>query len=284
MKRLIITLLLTVSAISLIAQDTLTAITEPRTVVSNRYAFSLGELKIADPSLSNQEYKGLIYALEGRHGAFYPSQPQRVSWLVYDRWQYGSLINASYSALTSYFAANLGFGTNCHWHFGKHFGVAAGGIVDFYGAYKSQSRNVNNIGSGDLQLNLLASAAVNGHWQWRKFALQAQYSVATPLIGAFFLPELGQSYYEIYENLPDGLNNIVHFASFHNFQSVKGDAAINLIFSGFTLNLSFRHNHQWWQANNQNCYRKELSGQIGTTIDLELRCGRKSQPLNSVIF
>jgi hypothetical protein len=91
---------------------------------------------------------------------------------------------------------------------------------------------------------------------------------STPLIGGMFVPEMGQSYYEIYLGLPSALNDVAHFSSFHNRQGIKGNLSVNFILPTVTLFVGMTHNHQWWQGNNMIFYVKELSGQIGIALNL----------------
>jgi hypothetical protein len=234
----------------------------------NRYAINIGEMAITDHYLSNQEYKGLSLGLDAYHTAYYNGSDSCVSWLVYDHWRYGRLINASYSAMIQYIGGNAGFASYYNWHPTTGLKLMAGGAIDIYGAFKNQSRNVNNPASGDIQINLMASVAAQYKLTWNKWALSFDYMASTPLIGGMFVPEMGQSYYEIYLNLPQSLNDVIHFTSFHNRQGIKGNLSINFVLPTVTLSVGMTHNHQWWQANHMNFYLKEFSGQVGIALNL----------------
>lgn len=252
--------------------------------VSNKWTFSLGNIKLADSYLSNQEYSGLAYGLKGQHGAYYHNTTQ-VSWHFFEKIKAGQLINASYSAAILYGSANIGFGS--HYIFKdifKGFSIKTGAIIDAYAGIKYQNRNVNNPVSSDIQLQLLASLAAEYCYVWKNFGLHFGYSLSAPILGGMFIPQMGQSYYEIYLDNYSNLNKVVHFSSFHNMYGINGLLSCNLIFKGFTLNLSFNHNTRKWNGNNLNFYTKELAGEIGTTIDIVYRNGRKSQPQKSVLF
>lgn len=276
MKKIINLLICILLTISINAQND--------NIVSHQYTFSFGEMRLADTYLSNQEYSGYTYKLGARQGAFYSAENQNVSWEVYEKAAYGRLINASYSALIYYYSLNLGYASYYHWRPIENLTLSAGGAVDVFGAYKDQSRNVNNIASGDLQLQAKAIAAAQYSLQWKNFALNLQYSASTPFLGGMFVPGMGQSYYDIYLHLPEVLSDIVHFTSFHNNLGLEGNFSVNMIFKNFTLYTGFTHNNQKWSANNLNFYTNELSGYIGTTIDIIYKCGRNSQPHNSTLF
>jgi hypothetical protein len=234
----------------------------------NRYAINIGEMAITDHYLSNQEYKGLSLGLDAYHTAYYNDSDSCVSWLVYDHWRYGQLINASYSAMIQYIGGNAGFASHYNWHPIKGLKLMAGGAIDIYGALKNQSRNVNNPSSGDIQLNLMASVGAQYKLSWKRWALSFDYMASTPLIGGMFVPEMGQSYYEIYTNIPKSLNDVVHFTSLHNRQGIRGNLSLNFTLPTVTLFIGMTHNHQWWHANNLSFYVHELSGQIGLALNL----------------
>ena len=234
----------------------------------NRWAVNVGEMAISDHFLSNQEYKGLSLGLDAYHTAYYNGSDSCVSWLVYDHWRYGQLINASYSAMIQYIGGNAGFASHYNWHPIRGLRLMAGGSVDIYGAIKNQTRNVNNPSSGDIQLYLMASVGAQYKLSWKRWALSLDYMASTPLIGGMFVPEMGQSYYEIYTNLPSAFNDVAHFTSLHNRQGVRGNLSVNFTLPTVTLFIGMTHNHQWWHANYMNFYVKELSGQVGIALNL----------------
>ena len=100
----------------------------------NRWAVNVDEMAITDHYLSNQEYKGFTLGLEAYHTAYYKGSDSCVSWLVYDQWRYGQLINSSYSAMIQYIGGNAGFASHYNWHPIKGLKLIAGGAIDIYGA------------------------------------------------------------------------------------------------------------------------------------------------------
>lgn len=249
-------------------------------ILSTKYAFSVGTIKMADHNLSNQEYSGIVYGLQFSQGQYYKNK--NVSWNIHEQIRYSHPLNASKSAYITYLGINIGFGSYYNLKL-NNFKFKLGGYIDIYEGAKYQSRNVNNIFSNDLQLQLLANITAQYHYTWNKFGLLVQYQMATPLIGCMFIPEMGQSYYEVYKYLSENLEDVVHFTSFHNRQGYKGNLTLNFLFKGFTLYTGFIHHFDYWHQNDLYFYNKELSGQIGVIVDLEFRCGLKSQPDNSVI-
>ena len=235
---------------------------------NNRFAINIGEMSITDHYLSNQEYKGLSLGLDINHTNYYNNTDNRISWQVYDHWRYGQLINPSYTAMIQYIGGNAGFASHYNWHPIKGLRLKAGTTIDIYGALKNQSRNINNPISSDIQLNLMASIGTEYYIKWKKWTLSLDYLATTPLLGGMFIPDTGQSYYEIYLGMPQSINDVAHFTSLHNRQGIKGNLSINFILPTVTIFVAMNHNHQWWNANNMSFYIKELSGQIGIALNL----------------
>jgi hypothetical protein len=110
--------------------------------------------------------------------------------------------------MIEYIGGNAGFSSYYNWQPIRGLRLMAGGSVDIYGAIKNQTRNVNNPSSGDIQVNLMASVGAQYKLSWKRWALSFDYMASTPLIGGMFVPELGQSYYEIF-SLGHYDNNVV---------------------------------------------------------------------------
>ena len=149
---------------------------------------------------------------------------------------------------------------------------------------KYLARNVNNIASADLALMLHIGGTARYNLEFNKFTLGFQYQVSTPALGVMFVPQMGQSYYELYLNLPDGLDKVTHFASFHNRAGVDGNFSIDLMFTGFTLRLGSYQQYLQWHANNLYFHKAQLSGYIGMVIDLNLFSGMQSRGKNSINY
>ncbi len=253
-------------------------------LLNNSWAFRVGRVKIFDQYLSPQEYKGTGYAWAATHGMYYPKTDYRVSWSVYETFRYANTVNASMSAMIMYLSAEIGFGSYYHWRPVKNLTLQAGGAIEAAGGVKYQSRNVNNPGSGDIALTLLAVAKVRYDIPLRPLTISLQYDVSTPVIGCMFIPEWGQSYFEIYEHMKESLPDVVKLSSFHNKTGADGHFKIDLIFSGFTLRAGLVHENRWWHGNGLHFYSNNIFGEIGTVVDLQMLCGRKALKRSPVLL
>lgn len=238
-------------------------------VVRSWWSVGVGTVTAADTYLSNQLYKGVSIDLHARHVGRYRGADRRVEWEMYDSWRYSPmLINASHSAAYMYGGLHIGYGSYYTWNLVDNLVLKAGGAVDLHGAVRYQTRNVNNIASADIEAQLMAGGGIAWHKVWRRFRLGLFYDIKIPVMGAMFVPQMGQSYYELYLSLPKGLSDVIHFASFHNRQGVNGKLGVELDFGRGTLFFSLDHDFQLWQANNILVYNNSLSGHIGFALNL----------------
>lgn len=96
-------------------------------------------------------------------------------------------------------------------------------------------RNSNNPGSLKTSVNLNVSAMAIYNWNNLTF----RWQVSSPLVGAFFSPEYGHSYYEIFTLGND--KGTVHFGSFHNQLSLRNYFTIDIPVN----NLTIRTGYMW---------------------------------------
>lgn len=234
----------------------------------NNWSVSAGETRLYEPTLSQQQYKGWSLGFRGEHYNFYHNKTS-VEWLFRDQFRYGSLINASSSAMIDYFSVDFLYGTHYVFRPLKGFDIRLGGAVQLFGDLKNQSRNVNNIASGNVSLNLLATLSFAYDVRITpNFRLGAYYGLETPLVGCRFAPHYGESYYEIYLRLPD-LSRNVAFTSLHNHQALAGNLRLNFTFRDKgVLFLAFTHDHDYFRYSNSIFYVNNLSGSVGFALRL----------------
>lgn len=111
-------------------------------------------------------------------------------------------------------------------------GAQAGGLLGFI----YNTRNGNNPATGKFHLNLKLSAMASYSVKIKSQALLFRYQLSTPFAGIMYSPQFGQSYYEI--ALGDN-EDLVHFASFHNYLAVKNRLSMEIPLSWVTFRLDF---------------------------------------------
>ena len=98
------------------------------------------------------------------------------------------------------------------------------------------TRNGNNPATGKAHIDLSLSAIVNYKLKIRSQPISLRNQLSIPFIGAMYSPQFGQSYYEIGLGATD---NLVHFASFHNYFSARNMLSAEIPLKAFTLLFSY---------------------------------------------
>ncbi len=253
----------------------LVAYSEESGLLHNAWNMRVGEMRLADTYISPLEYKGLAFTLSAEHGRRYRALPESLKWSVDHNWTYGKLYNPAYSGLVTYYGANVGYNTLYTWDLAKGLEVGAGGSMEASGGVKSIPRNVNNVSSVDVSVQLLAAVDIRYVVRTRAVDLRFEYEVLSPVIGGMFVPQYGQSYWSLYESLPHSLSETLHFTSVHNMYGAKGEFIFDMAFRNFTLRTSFMHEHTYWGANELRYYRKNLMGGIGIEMNTEVFFGKE---------
>lgn len=141
-------------------------------------------------------------------------------------------------SLQNFFQANLGYTHNkvennntfsglVNWNYGLHynfpitanFKLLAGGLADINGGFAYNLRNGNNPAQARAYVNLDASGMAIWNLRVKNFPLTLRYQINLPIMGVMFMPNYGQSYYEIFTL--DNRSGVIHFTSLHNQPSLR---------------------------------------------------------------
>lgn len=112
----------------------------------------------------------------------------------------------------------------------------AGGQANGLLGFVYNSRNGNNPATGKAHINLNLSAIAAYRFNIKSQAIFLRYQINLPFVGVLFSPEFGQSYYEI--GLGDN-NQLAHFASFHNYLSMRNIVSVEVPVNRFAFRLSY---------------------------------------------
>jgi hypothetical protein len=113
-------------------------------------------------------------------------------------------------------------------------GTQAGGLLGFV----YNTRNGNNPATGKAHLNLSLSAMAAYQLKIKSQPVHFRYQLNLPFAGIMYAPHFGQSYYEI------GLgntNDLIHFASFHNYLSIRNMLSVEIPMHTLILRLAYSH-------------------------------------------
>ncbi|EGF52055.1 DUF3316 domain-containing protein [Bacteroides fluxus] len=181
--------------------------------------YGAGLTNVFDTYLSPQEYTGVDFRISRES-------------IRMTNWMNGRI------SLQSFFQANLGYTHNkvdnnnafsglANWNYGLHyhfpitsnFKLLAGGLADINGGFVYNLRNGNNPAQARAYINLDASGMAIWNLRIKSCPLTLRYQINLPLIGVMFMPNYGQSYYEIFTL--GHWNGVINFTSLHNQPSLR---------------------------------------------------------------
>lgn len=213
-------------------------------VVNQSTLFGVGSMILTDTYLSPLQYNGLSLSVfyERLNGTsiFDGKMLMQQQFLLQ-----GASTDNPISNSNSYFA-NIDYHLHGYYLILKTesfrlFG-GAGTELSVGGIYNV--RNSNNPAQLKISVNL--NASLLAFYKWKMLTLRWQ--VSSPLIGAFFSPEYGQSYYEIFVLGND--SRVVHFATPSNQRGLRNYITVDYPIGKLTVRAGYLRNYYRTEVNN----------------------------------
>ncbi|MDL2322842.1 DUF3316 domain-containing protein [Bacteroidales bacterium OttesenSCG-928-A17] len=211
---------------------------EPVSLVYQSSMIGYGKSSVYDTYLSPIEYKGNDIGL-------YHEQ-MKMTGLLSGNVSAQHLLNINFSwgdnetGTATNYTGFLDYAYGLHYKFEPidklqlFAGSQANGLLGFV----YNSRNGNNPAAGKAHINLNLSAIASYRFNIKSQPIFVRYQLNIPFLGAMFSPEFGQSYYEI--SLGDQ-DQLAHFASFHNYLSIRNIVSVEVPVNRFTFRLSYQN-------------------------------------------
>lgn len=153
---------------------------------------------------------------------------------------FGWAYNASYSNLMYSLGINGGWGACYNWKWrNRGIELFLGPYVDLDWKNKLHSSHVNKPYSADLAINLCALGGTSWTFEANKMTFRLRYLVQMNLIGAEYMPDYWQSYYEMAE----GVLGKIQFASVWNHRHLKHELTFDMQLWHSTWRIGFTHTY-----------------------------------------
>jgi len=112
-------------------------------------------------------------------------------------------------------------------------GASVGGMLGFM--YNTQGSNNSIAIHADIDLNLSAAALYTLYL--RNYPITFRYQIDAPIAGVLFMPEYGQSYYEIFSL--GNTSGVIRLSSIQNKRAMRNFLTIDLPLRSFTLRMGY---------------------------------------------
>lgn len=260
MNRLILTIIVTLINVCILQS----APTDLRPVTA-RWSISAGSASIADTYLSPTVYDGWHTSIDYRRYQAMRINPHHLTQTLGGKIEVNHVDNPT--------GTNTLWDANLHLHYGVLYrwriltpgltvgiGPAIGGRV----GVTYNPRGGNNPAAAHAALTLDARALARYAFTIGKLPLAIDYTPTLPLTGAFFAPQYGQLYYEIYLGQR---SHLAHAAWPGNYFALDGTLAAHITLGATTLSLGYSHSSLNTYANHITTRRTTHAITIGISAD-----------------
>lgn len=178
--------------------------------------YGVGFTNVFDTYLSPQEYKGVDFRLMRESSRM--TQWENISRQVLFQADLGYTHNKVDNNNTFSALANWNYGLHYNFQLTPNLRLLAGGMADLNGGFVYNLRNGNNPAQARAYINLAASGMAVWDVKIKRLPIRLRYQLSVPLLGVMFMPQYGQSYYEIFTL--GNWRGVINFTSLHNQPSL----------------------------------------------------------------
>ncbi|MDE6348935.1 MAG: DUF3316 domain-containing protein [Bacteroides sp.] len=188
-------------------------------LITRATLYGVGFTNVFDTYLSPQEYTGIDFRISRESMRMTRLLNGRVSRQVFFQADLGYTHNKADNNNTFSGLANWNYGLHYNFPLTGNFKLLAGAVGDLNGGFAYNLRNGNNPAQARAYINLAASGMAVWNLRIKNRPVTLRYQLNLPLAGIMFMPNYGQSYYEIF-TLGHG-EGVVNFTSLHNQPSLR---------------------------------------------------------------
>lgn len=202
------------------------------------YSITLGHKVARIDYLSPLSYSGLNLGIEGSWSKALPFDPEHAVMQFDGAVNFSSLLNPARTAKMVGLDANFSWDIDWRARLRHNLQIRAGGGIDIKGGAYYLLRNSNNPVEAIANASLMLTASASWHFNLGKVPVLVADRVKLPFIGAFFCPQYGETYYEIYLGNHEGLAHCGWWGNnfrISNLLSVTLDLGKTALMLGYSL-------------------------------------------------
>lgn len=217
------------------ASDT-TAIIRP---VYSTYMLTAGSAHCADTYLSPIKYAGWAAGFGYQRLQAMSFSPRH--WVMRLKVDVGMqrTLNSARNATMWYAGIDASWAMMRRWRLPFNLSAGVGGEIWLNAGCLYLDRNGNNPASAKAALTVGPTAYATWSFTLRSLPLQLRYQASSPLVGAFFSPDYGELYYEIYLGNHSGL---CHPAWWGNYFRYLHQLTADIVLGSTRLTVGYRGN------------------------------------------
>lgn len=215
--------------------------------VTSSYTIGAGSSHLADTYLSPLKYTGWHTDFHYERMQAMKFNPEK--WVMQMRLgiQADRTENPARNTNIWYWGLDFSWSMMHRWQLPYNITVAGGGQAMLYAGTLYNKRNSNNPCSAKASLTLGITGYAAWNFTLRKLPVTLRYQPSLPVIGAFFSPEYGELYYEIYMGNRNGLAHCAWWGNHIRFDQMLtadlhfGSTSLRVGYSGSILSTKVNH-------------------------------------------
>lgn len=249
-------------------------------VTTNHVNLGLSSISMLDNYISDLKYEGAGLRLSNVSRKRLDTE--KGVWVVVSDQliEVGNTLNSPQTASMFYSNFNFGYGAQKGIKVSDDFRLFVGGTFDFQYVSHQTDRNVNNYFNMNMCTNLNAAFTGVLDAEIWKTDVQFFYDVRIPLVGLSFLPDLGISYYEMYQN--NEFSSYVYVTSLHNKQMIQRHFWVQIPLKKVFLNLGMQFESNLLQIKRNHFRSETVSLTAGLSYHFSLFGGRNRNKLSMI--
>ncbi len=231
------------------AQDSLAV--KPLRPVASAFTVELGSQSALDTYLVPIRYQGLDIALgyeRMRATSFAPD-----SWLTRHVASISLATMSNPAGNGSMLSAYLDYSFSMmrYWQVAKHWQLAVGGEASLTAGVLYNRRNSNNPANAKAAIDFGATGMASYHFHNSRLPITLRYQMSLPVVGVFFSPEFGESYYEMFR--VGNHSGLTHLGAWHNRFDMRNYLSVDLHLGKRALRLGYRNTLRSTHVNHLDC-------------------------------
>lgn len=210
---------------------------KPLRPVTSAFMFEAGGASVLDTYLTPIRYKGYNLALGYERFQAMKFSPDKWIMQLACGIDYSNVNNIVKNRTMHSLMVEFQWGMMHRWNILPGLKLHAGGITGFNGGVIYNQYNSNNPCSAKIRWSAGLTGMVTYNLKIGKLPVTLRYQPIIPVLGAFFSPEYGEAYYEIYLG---NLSNIAHFGWWGNRFDMTNIFTADLHFGATSLRVGYR--------------------------------------------
>lgn len=201
------------------AQATSDSVTVIRPVTSS-YTLTTGTSHLADTYLSPIKYSGWHIGLNYERMQAMRFSPQ--NWVMQMRFglQADRTKNIAGNSTMWYWGLDFSWGMMHRWRLPHNITIAGGGSASLDLGCLYLNRNSNNPASAKAAVTINATGYASWNFNIHRLPVTLRYQPTLPVVGAFFAPDYGELYYEIYLGNHSGLAHCAWWGNYFRLDNL----------------------------------------------------------------